>query len=394
MAKLPLDGLRVIDLPLARAGPVAVRMLADWGAEVIRVEPPAKAGSQDITGQRFGSDAQNLHRNKKNISLNLKTARGYELFLQLVGSSDILVENFRADVKNRLGIDYGTLKEKKPDLIYASISGFGQTGPYKDRPGVDQIVQGMSGLMSLTGDKDGPPTRVGIAISDTSAGMFLGQGILLALIERGRTGRGQWVHTSLLESMINKLDFQAARFTMSGEEPRREGNDHPTFSPMGVFEASDGLVNIAASTGKMFSAFCHALGLSELLTDPRFQSSQDRARWRSELSALINAKTRQFNTVALVKELNAVGCPCGPIYSVKEAFDDPQTQHLAMVTEIEHLDLGTLGLVRSPINLSNHTESSKNLTAAPRLGEHNDEIYQSLGLTLEEIQRCKETEVI
>ena len=391
---LPLEGTRVVDLTVARAGPVAVRMLADWGADVIRVEPPGKLGAQDVTGQRLGSDAQNLHRNKRGVTLDLKTSAGYAIFLKLIATADILVENFRAEVKHRLAIDYPTLQRHRPELIYASISGFGQTGPYKDRPGVDQIVQGTSGLMSLTGARDGPPMRTGIAISDTSAGMFLGQGILLALLERAKTGKGQWVHTSLLEAMLSKLDFQAARYTMSGEEPTREGNDHPTFSPMGVFKTSDGLVNVAASTGRMFKAFCEALAITELLDDPRFRSSAGRRRYRAELNQTINLKTQTFKSQALVALLNEVGCPCGPIYSIPEAFEDPQAQHIGMVRSVSHPSLGDIGLIRSPINLSRHDETRKVVKPAPDLGQHNDEVYGGLGLTPDELRVLKNNGVI
>lgn len=391
---LPLEGTRVVDLTVARAGPVAVRMLADWGADVIRVEPPGKLGAQDVTGQRLGSDAQNLHRNKRGVTLDLKTSAGYAIFLKLIATADILVENFRAEVKHRLAIDYPTLQRHRPELIYASISGFGQTGPYKDRPGVDQIVQGTSGLMSLTGARDGPPMRTGIAISDTSAGMFLGQGILLALLERAKTGKGQWVHTSLLEAMLSKLDFQAARYTMSGEEPTREGNDHPTFSPMGVFKTSDGLVNVAASTGRMFKAFCEALAITELLDDPRFRSSAGRRRYRAELNQTINLKTQTFKSQALVALLNEVGCPCGPIYSIPEAFEDPQAQHIGMVRSVSHPSLGDIGLIRSPINLSRHDEARKVVKPAPDLGQHNDEVYGELGLTPDELRVLKDNGVI
>jgi crotonobetainyl-CoA:carnitine CoA-transferase CaiB-like acyl-CoA transferase len=382
----PLSGLRVLDLTLARAGPVAVRLLADWGADVIRVEPPSSTQAQDVTGHRAGSDAQNLHRNKRSLSLNLKTEVGYGLFLKLLATADILVENFRAEVKYRLKIDYETLRQTHPSLIYASISGFGQDGPYRDRPGVDQIVQGTSGLMSLTGELSGPPMRVGIAISDTSAGMFLGQGILLALIERSKTGVGQWVHTSLLEAMLSKLDFQAARYTMSGESPGRVGNHHPTFSPMGVFEAADGFVNIAASTTKMFRAFCDVLSVPQLAADARFESGAGRLKHRDALNATINECTRALTMQQLVEQLNDVGCPCGPIYSVAEAFDDPQAQHLGMVANAHHDALGDIGLIRSPINLSNHAPVTEFDRAAPALGAHNQEIYTELGLSDLEIQ--------
>jgi len=248
MNNLPLSRYTVLDLTLARAGPTAVRLLADWGANVIRVEPPATGkGGGDVTGGRGSPDSQNLHRNKRGIAIDLKHEKGHALFMRMVKQSDVVVENFRKDVKYRLKVDYESVKAVNPAIVYASISGFGQAGPYSERPGVDQVIQGMSGLMSITGEPGQGPMRTGIAISDTSAGMFLGQGILLALLHRENTGEGQWVHTSLLESMLCKLDFQGARYTMKGEVPAQEGNNHPTNSPMGVFDASDGQVNLAAN---------------------------------------------------------------------------------------------------------------------------------------------------
>jgi crotonobetainyl-CoA:carnitine CoA-transferase CaiB-like acyl-CoA transferase len=262
MNKLPLAGYTVLDLTLARAGPTAVRLLADWGANIIRIEPPAS--SERMAG-RDTPDSQNLHRNKRGLIINLKSEEGLALFMKLAAQADIIVENFRKDVKHRLGIDYESVKKINPAIIYASISGFGQEGPYSERPGVDQIVQGTSGLMSVTGEPGQGPMRVGIAISDTTAGMFLGQGILLALLHREKTGEGQWVHTSLLEAMLCKLDFQGARYTMNGEIPGQEGNNHPYVSPMGVFNTADGKVNLAASSNKMFKAVVLALGI------PRWQ---------------------------------------------------------------------------------------------------------------------------
>ena len=390
----PLSDLVVLDLTIARAGPVAVRLLADWGADVIRVEPPQRSGAQDVTGNRHGSDAQNLHRNKRGISLDLKTEQGYQLFIQLVEQADIVIENFRVEVKHRLKIDFETLRVINPKLIYASISGFGQSGPHQNRPGVDQIVQGSSGLMSLTGRAEDEPMRVGIAISDTSAGMFLGQGILLAVLERHRTGVGQWVHTSLLESMLSKLDFQAARYTMTGEVPGRAGNHHPTFAPMGVFEAADGWVNIAASTSKMFRAFCEVLGLDDLLRDVRFKSSALRLEYRDALNEIINDRTRVLSTEVLVERLNEVGCPCGPIYTVEQAFQDQQTRHLSMTQRAEHRELGSLQLIRSPINLSKHPSGETFDRAAPENGEHNREVYQNLGLSLSDIEALEQAGVI
>ena len=253
---LPLTGCRVLDLTIARAGPVAVRLLADWGADVVRIDPPDR---KPTLGPRRGSDEQNLHRNKRSLSVNLKTPEGMRVLRQLVERSDVVVENFRASVKERLGLSYEALRAINPRIILASISGFGQTGPYAGRPGLDQIVQGMSGLSSVTGEPGRGPYRTGIAISDTTSGMFLGQGILLALLHRQRTGRGQWVHTSLLEAMLNKLDFQGARYTVEGEVPRQEGNSHPTLVPMGTFDARDGKVNICGPGAAMWARLCLSL---------------------------------------------------------------------------------------------------------------------------------------
>jgi len=305
-----------------------------------------------------------------------------------------LVENFKTDVKHRLKIDYETLKPINPRLIVASISGFGQTGPYAARPGFDQIIQGMSGLMSLTGVPDGEPMRAGIAVSDTSAGMFLGQGILLALIERERTGQGQWVHTSLLEAMLSKLDFQGARYTMAGDVPGREGNHHPTAAPMGVFKASDGHVNLAATTGRMWRAFCYALGLEHLLDDARFSSNTQRVANRQLLIDEIEKKTALKSQDSLIQELNAIGCPCGPIYTVGEAFDDPQVEALRMRLPTDHPAFGEVDLVRSPINLSSHPEIHRRASAVPRRGEHTSRVLESIGLSANDIEMLKSEGII
>ena len=393
MAK-PLANIRVLDLSIVRAGPVAVRLLADWGADVIRIEPPSADNSGGVTGSIQSSDAQNLHRNKRGITLDLKHPKGYSVLKQLVQTADVLVENFKTDVKHRLKIDYESLSKLNPRLIVGSISGFGQAGPYASRPGFDQIIQGMSGLMSLTGSPDGEPMRAGIAVSDTSAGMFLGQGILLALLERQQTGRGQWVHTSLLESMLSKLDFQGSRYTMDGDSPGREGNHHPTAAPMGVFRASDGFVNLAATSGRMWRAFCEALSLDALLDDPRFKTNEQRVKHREALIALIESKTGQKTQAALITELNAIACPCGPIYTVPEAFDDPQTRALQMRLPTDHSERGQVDLVRSPINLSNHPNAHDQARAVPSRGQHTFEILQAAGLSETELKSLKDEGVI
>lgn len=396
MSTAPLAGLSVLDLTHARAGPTAVRLLSDWGAEVIKIEqvPSAASAGRAINGARRGSDEQNLHRNKQSLCLNLKDAQGLALFKRLAESADIVVENFKAEVKHRLGVDYDSLRAINPRLIYASISGFGQDGPYGERAGVDQVVQGMSGLMSITGFADGAPTRAGVAISDTTAGMFLGQGILLALLHRERTGEGQWVHTSLLESMMCKLDFQGARYTMSGEVPERQGNDHPTLVPMGTFLAKDGAVNIAAPTERLWERFCEALEAQALLNDPAYQRAGDRATKIATLKPAMEAITIQLSVAALVERLNAVGVPCGPINTVGEAFDDAQVQHLGMAKPAPHPELGDLDLIRSPINLSASPQSARFDRAAPDPGQDSAAVLAKLGLSAEEIDELSSAGVI
>jgi len=375
MGALPLSGYKVLDLTIARAGPTAVRLLADWGADVIKIEPPATAGS--ITGTRRGPDEQNLHRNKRGLCIDLKNKAGHVLFLDLAKQADVIVENFRADVKHRLQIDYESVRAVNERVIYASISGFGQEGPYRDRPGVDQIVQGMSGLMSITGEPGRGPMRVGIAISDTAAGMFLGQGILLALLDRERTGKGQWVHTSLLESMLSKLDFQGARYTMLGDVPEQQGNDHPTAFPMGTFACADGFVNIAAPTERMWASFLDAVEDDDLRHREEYASARDRLHHKQQLKVDMESAIASFSTLELVEKLNDAGVPCGPINDIKEGFDNPQAEFLRMQVPAPHADLGDVQLIRSPINLSSHAHPEAFHHAAPDPGEHSRDVLAS-----------------
>ncbi len=383
----PLSHIRVLDLTIARAGPTAVRLLADWGADVIKIEPPPRLdhSGRSITGARRGADEQNLHRNKRSLGLNLKSEKGREVFLSLVARSDVVVENFRSEVKYRLGVDYESVRAVNPAIIYASISGFGQDGPYGTRPGVDQIVQGMSGLMSITGESGRGPMRVGVAISDTSAGMFLGQGILLALLHRERTGEGQWVHTSLLEAMLSKLDFQGARYTMSGEVPEQQGNQHPTQVPMGTFESADGLVNIAAPGARMWQRFCEALGANDLYD--KYSDAKRRFKERHALVDDINAVTRKFATEVLVQRLNGAGVPCGAINDIGQAFEDPQVRHLGMVKPAPHAEAGDLNLVRSPINLSAFPQPARFRRAAPDPGEDTRALLAEFGFDADVLQQ-------
>jgi len=381
----PLARYTVLDFTIARAGPTAVRLLADWGANVVRIEARPQDSERAMTGRRHGSDEQNLHRNKRSLCLDLKSPRGREVLDRLVQRCDVVVENFRADVKERLGLGYERLRGINPRVVLASISGFGQDGPYADRPGVDQIVQGFSGLMSITGEPGRGPMRVGIAVSDTAAGMFLGQGILLALLQRERTGVGQWVHTSLLEAMLNKLDFQAARYTMSGEVAGQEGNHHPTLAPMGTFRARDGLVNIAASTQKMWDALCEALDAHPLAARAEFATAEQRNRNRHALEDAINAVTQRFSAAELVQRLNPVGVPCGPIYDIGQAFDDPQVRHLRVTRMAEHPTLGQVNLLRSPINLSANPHPEHFERAAPDPGQHSAELLREADFSDAEI---------
>lgn len=380
---LPLAKYTVLDLTIARAGPTAVRLLSDWGADVIRIESPVIG---DIAGKRHGSDSQNLHRNKRSLCLDLKADAGRQVFMDLARTADVVVENFRVDVKHRLGVDYEALKKINPRIIYASISGFGQRGPYSKRPAVDQVIQGSSGLMSITGEPGRGPMRAGIAVSDTSAGMFLGQGILLALLHREHTGEGQWVHTSLLESMLCKLDFQAARYTMSGEVPSQTGNNHPTLSPMGVFDSADGRVNLAASTDKMFRAFCEIMQADELAANADYETVAGRLTHREALWHQVNLLTRQHATRDLVELLNSVGIPCGPINTIEQAFEDEQVKFLALTKQASHAKLGKIDLIRSPINLSRYSHGAKFDRAGPELGEHSIEILKQLDYSDERIE--------
>ncbi|HXX48518.1 MAG TPA: CaiB/BaiF CoA-transferase family protein [Myxococcota bacterium] len=393
MARLPLDDLRVIDLTIARAGPTAVRQLADWGARVVRIEPPVHGTEPDIVGERrHGSDFQNLHRNKRALALDLKQPEGRDVLLRLVDRADVLVENMRPPVKHRLGFDYATLHARNPRLVYGSISGFGQDGPYAQRGGVDQIAQGMGGLMSVTGLPGSEPTRVGIPVSDLAAGMFLAVGILVALHERERTGQGRWVTTSLLESMIGMMDLQAARFTIDGVVPVQEGNHHPQFLPMGCFRTADGFVNVAGPSGRLLRNFCKAIGLPDLPADARFDSPAKRFHNRSELNEIVAARLRTRATREWVELLNDVGVPCGPVYRMDEVFADPQVQELEMTAPVDHPVLGRIELIRNAARLSGGPPSVR--TPTPEAGEHSDEILAELGLSAAEIAALRAKGVV
>jgi crotonobetainyl-CoA:carnitine CoA-transferase CaiB-like acyl-CoA transferase len=381
---LPLDHIHVIDLTRARSGPTCVRQLADMGAQVIKVEQP---DDEEGVG-RHNSDFQNLHRNKRSLVLNLKDPRGVAILKKLVTKTDVLVENYRPDVKRRLGIDYADLRPLNPRLIYASISGFGQTGPYRDRPGYDQIAQGMGGLMSITGPPGGGPWRVGIPVADLSAGLLAAQGILVALIERERSGEGQWVHTSLLEAMVSMLDFQATRWLIGKEVPPQAGNNHPTGIPTGTFRVKDGHINIAASGQHMWRRLCDALDAAALYEDPRFSTPGRRSQNRDALTVALEEKLRTKTSSEWIAALNAAGVPCGPILTIDQVFANEQVQHLELAREIDHPQLGAIQVLGLPVTLSRTPGAIR--TPTPEKGEQAGEILRELGMSAEEISRLHE----
>ena len=375
MSKLPLSRFKVIDLTRVRAGPTCVRQLADWGAEVIKVE--SAEGDGGLGGARHGPDFQNLHRNKRSITLDLKKPQGLEVLQRLVKDADVVVENFRPDVKHRLKLDYESLRKINPRLVYGSISGFGQDGPYRDRPGFDQIAQGMGGLMSITGLPGQGPVRVGIPVADLTAGIFCAMGILVALLEREESGEGQYVESSLLSAQIAMLDFQAARWLIAREVPGQAGNNHPTSIPTGVFKTKDGHINIAAAGAEMFQRLCKVLGAPNLAADPDYSSDKGRLKNRDKLNAAIEEITKTKTSAEWIALINAAGVPSGPIYRMDEVFADPQVQHLGIAQPVDHPTLGRIELVGQAVTLSR--TPSRLHSATPERGEHTDAVLRELG---------------
>lgn len=393
-ASTALKRFKVLDLTRVRAGPTCVRQLADWGANVIKIEAPVDpAGGDSMGGPRHGSDFQNLHRNKRALSLNLKDPEGLAIFKKLAAEADVIVENYRPDVKTRLGIDYETLSQDNPGLVYASISGFGQDGPYAKRPGFDQIAQGMGGLMSITGAPGEGPMRVGIPIADLTAGLFAAQGIFIALLEREDSGKGQWIHTSLLQAQIFMLDFQASRWTMSGEVAGQAGNNHPTSIPTGAFKTSDGFINLAVSGGEIWQRCAKVLGREDLIGNPDYKTGGDRSRNRDTLNAIIQEILEQKSSGEWVDAFNAAGVPCGPIYAINEVFEDPQVRHLGMARDVASPTLGRdIALINQPIMMSRTPTAMASHPPDP--GEQSDEILGELGLSAAEIDDLRARRVI
>ncbi len=387
-ASQALKHLNVVDLTHVRTGPVCVKQLADWGANVWRVE---RVGNPADFSARHDSDFQHKHRNKRALALDLKSKEGLAVLYRMVEKADILVENYRPEVKHRLGIDYETLSKINPRLIYVSISAFGQDGPYKERPGVDQIIQGMSGLMSVTGAADGPPTRVGIPIADITAGLFAALGALTAVIERFASGKGQWVQTSLLESQIFMLDLQAVRYLMDGQTPKRVGNEHPTGVPTNAYRTKDGYVNVAP-TPPMWGRLCKALGREDLIDHPDFAAKEARRKNRKMVNDLIEGITLTMTSEELLGRLSAADVPAGVIYDIGQTFNDPQVKHLKMAHPVKSKKLGDITLMRQPISLSR--TPSTIAVATPEFGEHTDEIMAELGYGADEVAKLRAAKAV
>ena len=392
-ASTALLRLRILDFSRVRAGPTCVRQFADFGADVIKIEsPPGVDPNEAMGGPRHGPDMQNLHRNKRSMTLNLKLPQAREVLERLVKTADVVVENYRPDVKYRLGIDYESLSKINPRIILASISGFGQDGPYVKRPGFDQIAQGMSGLMSVTGLPGQGPVRTGAAIADLAAGLYAAIGVMVALLERETSGKGQWVQSSLLQAGISLLDFQAARYLMEKEVPPQVGNDHPTSMPTSAYRTKDGHINVAASGEGMWASLCKAIEREDMLSSPDFKGGKKRAENRKQLNAAIEEALRKKTSAEWIEILNKAGIPCGPIYNVGEVFADPQVKHLGVATPVEHPKLGRYDVLANAAVLSR--TPARVVKATPEIGEHTDEILNELNYNAAQIAQLRQGGVV
>jgi crotonobetainyl-CoA:carnitine CoA-transferase CaiB-like acyl-CoA transferase len=380
-----LSHIKVVDLAVARAGPSCVRILSDLGASVIQVVRPAGGGG-DIGLP--GADRENLHRNKRSIALDLQQQAGHDVFMKLIHDADVVVENFRPHVKHRLGIDYETMKKINPRLVYTSISGFGQTGPYAERAGLDQIAQGLSGFMTVNGFPEHGPLRAGLPIADLTAGIMAAYGTVVALLERERSGEGQWVHTSLLQGMMRLMDLQAARWLQGGEIPPQAGNYHPVGTPTGVYKCRDGNLIIQAAGGRLYTRLLDVIEAPELATDPRFATAEARLKHREEMTQELEARLTKQDMAYWQEKLNIAGVPAGPILDTKQAFENEQVKTLPAQRPAKSKKLGKLALTGHGVNLERTPPSIR--SAAPERGEHTDEILKELEYTPAEIAKLHE----
>ena len=383
---LPLAHIKVLDLTRVRAGPTCVRQLADWGADVVKIEQPGRGDGQ-MGDARLGPDFQNLHRNKRSMTLNLKAEAGKKVFLKLAESADVVVENYRPDVKHRLGIDYDAVKAVNAGIVYASVSGFGQDGPAGHLPGFDQVAQGMGGLMSITGLPGQGPVRAGIPVADLAAGLYAALGVLTALVGRAVTGEGKWVRTSLLEAQVAMLDFQAERWLLNKDVPGQAGNNHPTGIPTGVFQTEDGHINIAATGEAIYQRFCAVMQREDWLTDERYNTPSRRSTHRDALNVEIEAITKTKTSAEWIGLFNDAGVPAGYIHAIDEVFADPQVKHLGMAAPAKHPELGDIELVAQPIKMSGAKFQVR--TTTPGLGEHTGEILTAAGYSAGEIEALR-----
>lgn len=383
-----LEGLTVLDMTQARAGPVCVRQLSDWGANTIKIERP---GSPEDWAGRYEPDFQSKHRNKRSLILDLKSEAGRAVLRRLAAKADVVVENFRPAVKERLGFDYDTLSAVNPRIVLASISAFGQDGPYRDRPGLDQIVQGMSGFMSVTGEPGRGPIRAGIAISDVACGLFCALGILTALLERERSGKGQWVQTSLMESLLSMMDLHAARWLMEGVVPKQVGNEHPTGVPTNTYRTADGYVSLSIMP-RMWPDLCRAIERDDAADDPRFSTREARRKHRKECNGMIAECMKRFTTEEMLKRLAASDIPSGPVYTIDQTFNDPQVKHLELARKLKSEAKGEFELLRQPFTLSR--TPSDNWSPTPEYGADTEEVLAEFGFSDEEIARLESERVV
>jgi CoA:oxalate CoA-transferase len=365
------------------------------GADIIKVEPPGQGDDMRTWPPFIGSEGayfMTVNRNKRSITLNTRDPQGVEILRRLISRADVLYENFRLGVMEKMGLTWESMSAENPRLIYCRVSAFGRTGPYAERPGYDQIAQGMGGLMSVTGTPESGPMRVGIAIADINTAMYAAFGILAALLARERTGKGQQVHTSLLETVVSLLTVQAGKFFATGETPPPAGNDHPVICPYGTFRTRDGHVNIAVGTDQMFRRFCSAIGRPQVADDPEFVNNDSRSRNRKRLTQIINEALSKKDMKTWVEELNREGIPCGPIYTVDQVFRDPQVLHLGMLLEMQHSHLGTVRMPGIPLKFTDTPSVAK--LPPPMLGEHTEDILKEHGYSEAEIRKLREQGVI